>query len=386
MREFDVLVVGGGPAGSTCARALARRGLRVGVLDRARFPRDKVCAGWITPAVVEELGLDLAEYAAERVLQPIRGFRVALEGGPAAEARHREVVSYAIRRCEFDEALLRGAGAELLLGEGLRDLAREGGRIRVNGRFAARVVVGAGGHFCPVARWLGARPGEGEPAVVAREVEFPMEPEQEAACPVDPELPELFFARDLRGYGWVVRKGRWLNVGIGRQDAHRFPERVDAFLDFLERCGRVPPGLPRRLRGHAYLLYEQAPRPLGASGVLLVGDAAGLAYNRSGEGIRPAVESGLLAARVIAEAGGRVDDAAVDRYRELLTARFGERRGHPRPGPTDWLPAAWRAPVVGWLLGRAWFARPVVVDRWFLHRHVPPLPADGVSAEAPAAA
>ncbi|MGH8310611.1 MAG: FAD-dependent oxidoreductase, partial [Steroidobacteraceae bacterium] len=62
MRQCDVLVVGGGPAGSTCAWALSRAGLEVLVIDRARFPRDKVCAGWVTLPVFEALELDPGEY------------------------------------------------------------------------------------------------------------------------------------------------------------------------------------------------------------------------------------------------------------------------------------------------------------------------------------
>ncbi|MFI5317486.1 MAG: FAD-dependent oxidoreductase, partial [Myxococcota bacterium] len=54
MESFDALIVGGGPAGSTCARELARLGLRAALLDAKYFPRDKVCAGWITPQILAE--------------------------------------------------------------------------------------------------------------------------------------------------------------------------------------------------------------------------------------------------------------------------------------------------------------------------------------------
>ena len=66
----DALIVGGGPAGSSCAWALRRAGLAVWVLDKSKFPRDKVCAGWITPPVIETLEIDRADYAAHHVLQP----------------------------------------------------------------------------------------------------------------------------------------------------------------------------------------------------------------------------------------------------------------------------------------------------------------------------
>jgi flavin-dependent dehydrogenase len=285
-----------------------------------------------------------------------------------------EVVSYGIRRREFDHFLLERCGAPLRLGEPLRELRRECGRWLVNGEIEARWLVGAGGHFCPVARELGARPGGVEPGtVVAREIEFEMTPAQQTSCPAHPELPEIIFAADLRGYGWVVRKGDWLNVGIGRQDPKAFPRRVEGFLDWLVERGRVPADLPYRLRGHAYLLYDAAPRPLWGEGVLLVGDAAGLAYGRSGEGIRPAVESGLLAARALREPGASGVGRA---YAGAIAARFGRRRGRRRAGLIDWLPQrCWRG-LAGRALASPWFARHVVVDRWFLHRRVAPLAAD----------
>jgi flavin-dependent dehydrogenase len=375
MERADVVVVGGGPAGSSLAFGLRASGLRVVVIDRRCFPRDKTCAGWITPQVLAELQVDPEIYAKERVLQPIHGFRVRRIGDREATARWPRVVSYGIRRCELDHFLLERCEAELRLGEPLRELVRGGDGWVVNGAWTAPLVVGAGGHFCPVARLLSDAGPEGEPLVAAQEVEFLLAPEQAAACPVDPELPELVFTEDLRGYGWVFRKAGWLNVGLGRQDKAHLSAHVDRFLDVLRGEGRLPPDLPRDFKGHAYLLYDQAPRRVVGDGLALVGDAAGLAYPRSGEGIRPAVESGLLLARALRDgraAGRRPGDPEIlARYRRDLEARFGPRRR--RLGPTDFLPAPLARRLAGRLLGAPWFARRVVVERWFVHAHEPPL-------------
>ena len=373
MERCDVLIVGGGPGGSSCARGLRGSGLDVVVLDRERFPRDKVCAGWVTPQIWQTLAIDPADYRKDRIMQPIRGFAVERVGHARVAVDCGEVVSYGIRRLEFDHFLLARCGARLRLGEPLRELKRERGRWLVNGEIEARWLVGAGGHFCPVARQLGARPGAGEPGtVVAREIEFEMTPAQRASCPTHPELPELSFAADLRGYGWMVRKGDWLNVGIGRQDPKTFPRWVEEFLDWVVEHGRVPADLPRGLRGHAYLLYDEAPRPLSGEGLLVVGDAAGLAYRRSGEGIRPAVESGLLAAQALRKVGASGVERA---YARSIVARFGHRHARGHRGFTDWLPRRWGEGLAGRALAMPWFARHVVVDRWFLHRRVPPLAA-----------
>jgi flavin-dependent dehydrogenase len=376
VERCDVLVVGGGPAGSSCAWGLRDSRLHVVVADRAAFPREKACAGWITPRAVAALGLDLELYREGRVLQPLRGFALAVQGGVATPVDCGEVVSWGVRRSELDGFLLERGPATLRLGEPLEDLRREGGRWVMNGALSARVVVGAGGHFCPVARRLGARPGGLEPATwLARAVEFEMTPEQRRGCAVRPDLPALYLSRDLRGCGWVVRKGDWLCVGLLRREALDLPARTDAFLSWLATTGRAPARMPKPGESHAYLPNAGSPRPLAAEGVLLAGDAAGVACARSGEGIGPAVESGLLAARAIA-AGIRGSHTEMARaYARAVLARLGARRGRVRPGLVALLPEAGRSALARRALASPVFARRVVVERWLLRRGVAPLGA-----------
>ncbi|HEY7924135.1 MAG TPA: FAD-dependent monooxygenase [Vicinamibacteria bacterium] len=157
LQECDALVVGGGPAGSTCASWLRRAGLDVLVMDRARFPRDKPCAGWVTPQAMAAAELDVDDYGARHVLQPIRGLRTCQVGAPAANVGYPEVVGWGVRRCEFDDYLLRRSGARVRY-EAVLTLRREGADFVVNDAVRAPLVVGAGGQFCPVARALGAGP------------------------------------------------------------------------------------------------------------------------------------------------------------------------------------------------------------------------------------
>jgi flavin-dependent dehydrogenase len=156
MDACDVVIVGAGPAGSSCAWGLQRAGIDTLILDKRTFPRDKVCGGWITPAVLEELQIDPADYGASRVFQPLTGFRTSCMGGREVYTGYGRPVSYGIRRCEFDEFLLKRSGARILEGTPLESLERSGEDWIVNGAIKARLVVGAGGHFCPVARFLGA--------------------------------------------------------------------------------------------------------------------------------------------------------------------------------------------------------------------------------------
>lgn len=376
-RDCDVLIVGAGPAGSTCAWQLRRAGFDVLVMDKQEFPRDKVCAGWITPAVVASLELDLDDYAAGRALQPIRGFRIGTIGGAEANIRYDAAVSFGIRRCEFDDYLLRRSRARLALGEPMKSMVRDQGSWWVNGRIRTPLVIGAGGNFCPVARILGVDGAGGEAIVVAQEAEFRVPGRRDGATEVD--VAQIYFCPDLKGYGWCFPKGDYLNVGLGREDTHRLSEHVERFRHWLQQRGAIPDELPGKFCGHAYVLYTESRRRLLDDGVLLIGDAAGLAYPRSGEGIRPAIESALIAATVIGDAAGDYSRANLAPYAQRLAERLGERK--PEPEAAAFLPRGLRHFLAAKLLATQWFDRNVVVDRWFLHAGQPAM-APGRPARA----
>jgi geranylgeranyl reductase family protein len=368
---LDLLIVGGGPAGSTLAWALQDSGLDIAIMDKESFPRQKVCAGWITPAVIEELDIDLDDYARGRVLQPINGFRISKLGQKQVQSHYPgEPVSYGIRRFEFDDYLLQRSKARLLTPGAFKHMERVDDGWCVNGDINAKLVVGAGGHFCPVARAIGSK-GVSEVAVAAQEIEFEMSAEQAEACTIDPAVPELFFTPDLKGYGWVFRKGNFLNIGLGREDRHKLTGHVHNFIEYLKQHNKVPQDMPARLNGHAYLLYPHAMRSIVNDNVLLIGDAAGLAYAQSGEGIRPAIESALLAARVIEQCHGDYSAAQLQPYHALIEQRFGHRQ--PEPALLDRLPAGIKQLVASELMKTGWFTKKIVTDRWFLHTHQQPL-------------
>jgi flavin-dependent dehydrogenase len=353
----DALVVGGGPGGSTCARLLRLAGWNVVVADRARFPRDKVCAGWITPGVFPLLDLDAAEYRATGMtLQEITAFRTSVIGASAVETTYDHVASYAIRRCEFDDFLLRRACARVLENTPVTTLRRADGRWIVNEAIDAGVVVGAGGHFCPVARHLRGGADTSTP-VVAKEAEFRLDGRASGTAG---STPELFFCRDLEGYGWCVRKGDYLNVGIGRRTSVDFNNHVRDFMAFLERTCTLSPAADLKWRGHAYLASGAGARPLVADGMLLVGDAAGLAYAESGEGIGPAIESGRRAAEMLIALNGRSQAADLQPYADILARR------HPRARPTPATLKSAAAALGRLLLGSRTFTRHIMLNRWFL--------------------
>jgi len=183
-------------------------------------------------------------------------------------------------------------------------------------------------------------------------------------------MPELYFCNDLKSYGWCVRKGDFINIGLGREDNQSISQHVTAFKQFLLMTGRTPSDIELRFKGHAYLLYRHARRRLVDDGVLLIGDAADLAYTQSGEGIRPAVESGLLAAATILQAEGDYSRDTLEAYTCRLTSRLGTRNTHDW---TDMLPTFFKSRLAGKLLASRWFVQHLLLDRWFLHAHEPQL-------------
>jgi flavin-dependent dehydrogenase len=360
MDRCDVLIVGGGPAGSTCAWRLVRAGFDVLVVDASSFPRHKACAGWITPPVFALLQISAREYGSGRSIESITGFRTAVVGGPQLETWYGRTVSYAIRRAEFDAYLLHRSAARLRLGYRVGRVRATADGWVVNDELEAPVLVGAGGHFCPVARILNASPPGGT-VVAARVVEFQMDAAQEAACTVDASAPEIYLDRDFTGYGWVVRKGSILNVGFGRLGARGLASHVAAFVEHLQNLGRLPPGTPAEWPGHAYLLRETAARALVGDRVVLIGDAAGLARGCSGEGIRPAIESGLAAADTLIATRGSYGKAALESYRSRLEGRLGPMCASSGAAR---VPPRVRSWVAERLLRSRWFTRRFVLDRW----------------------
>lgn len=325
MIQTDVLIVGGGPAGSTCAWALRRYGAKCIILDRAAFPRAKLCAGWITEDVFVDLEVEPGEYphaltTLTTLYVSVRGARVRL---PAQQL--------AIRRVEFDDWLLRRAEVPVHVHQARTIVRRDGGYV-VDETFFAPYIVGAAGTHCPVAATFfeEANPRSPDALIVAQEEEFAYPYPEDGfgnACHL------WFLEEGLPGYAWYVPKqGGIVNVGVGgkaetlRAQGRTIREYWDLLTARLARSHLVEHH-DFKPTGHAYYLQEDE-RTLRKGDAFVIGDAAGLATSDMGEGIAPAVRSGLLVAETIV-GGGEIDMDALRRFSQppvfaqLLARAYG---------------------------------------------------------------
>ncbi len=368
MELHDVIVVGAGPAGAIAAGALASHGLNVLVVDKDTFPREKPCAGWISPLVFELTGISPQEYMKSGTLISFSSLVVWDLKGVPREVEFKRTMGYGIIRSEFDSFLVkRMRGAALKEGVRVSSVERDGHGVVINGSLKAKVIIGAGGHFCPVAKRFGEE-GTNEKAVAAVVSETRLDKETIMGLTPNPDTPEIVFNEDFSGYGWYFPKGEYLNIGVGSTSPKDVNSHKERLLKRLGDLGRLPdPGrYPlSKFSGHAYKLFKVAPRRLVSDRVILVGDSAGVAYNMTGEGIGPAIFSGLAAARTIIDAGGNYSAENLSVYRKRIYSRFG------RPYSPLFLSIAPLIPksVIGLLrriaLGGSFGRREIVAKRWF---------------------
>lgn len=291
-KTVDVVVVGGGPAGSTCARDLVSAGYEVTVLDRAVFPRTKLCAGWVTPDALADLELDPTDYPHRFLTFEQLQLHWKWLGISHASRQH------SIRRFEFDDYLLRRSGARVVRHK-VRNIERDGDDFVIDEEIRCRYLVGAGGTACPVYRefFNDINPRARALQTATLEQEYPFD-WRDGDC-------HLWFFRDgLPGYAWYVPKqDGYVNIGLGGMSVklkagnHPIQFYWQEFISYL-RKRKLIDDTALDPKGHSYYLRGNVD-VVRRGNAYIVGDAIGLATRDMCEGIGPAIKSARLAARSI---------------------------------------------------------------------------------------
>lgn len=294
--HFDVIVVGGGPAGSAAAYTLAAGGIDVCLVDRCVFPRHKLCGGLLTlrskkifdrvfgvswDPVIDAVSRSLFFYHNTDLLNSVRDYKDL----------------FFTQRYNFDNYLLglaEKANTRLLQGNGARKIDIDKGLLTLGDGavLSYRYLIGADGINSRVAATLFGNSFDKSTLAYGLEMEVPLGGSTQRI--VD---PEIYFGVVNWGYGWVFPKKETLTVGIGGLHG-KTPDLKRRFDGFVKmRFGDMPKAEPK---GH-YIPFGNYRRRPGLKNVLLCGDAAGLADPITGEGIAFAMQSGYYAALSIME-------------------------------------------------------------------------------------
>lgn len=292
-RNFDVAVIGAGPAGATLAYELARKGIEVLLLDKEKFPRYKCCAGGISARAARLLDCDISSVVEDR----IHDVKFAYHSSRPWVGHDDQVLLYTVMRDRFDSLLVNRAeraGAVFIDRQEVTDVGMSADGVKVStadSAFLGRFVAGADGVYSPVAKHLGIRRSTDYVAAMGAELVGP--PEDMArwngqVC--------MDFGYVSGGYAWVFPKSGHVSVGVSCS-AFRAKDLRQAYGSFIRslhidhystaRCGSW---LIPTWRGDSVLWRSRA---------LLLGDAAGLVDLLTGEGIYHALLSAHLAASVL---------------------------------------------------------------------------------------
>ena len=315
--EFDVVVVGAGPAGSSAALAARQGGASVLLLDRTTFPRDKTCGDGIAPHTLDALR-DLGVTGIEDGYQPVPALHLVGPSG-ASVVRRLARPDYTIPRTVFDARLVTAAvsAGATFAPHAVRSMQVRPASVVLDGIISARVVIGADGAYSLVRRKIGAASNPDTGMALAIRGYAP------AVGPVQQHIIAAP-ATQWPAYAWnfPIGDGR-ANIGYGQLLGNEPLTREHLLSRLAQLLPDVDTAGATALRAHHLPLSTHRPTP-GEGRLLLAGDALSLINPFTGEGIFYAVLSGRLAGLSAAKAGAH----AAKHYRDALRRRLGRHLRH----------------------------------------------------------
>ncbi|UCE10851.1 MAG: geranylgeranyl reductase family protein [Candidatus Thorarchaeota archaeon] len=333
MPDYDVIIVGGGPAGSTTARGVAQSGLSILLVDKETFPRAKPCAGGVIELVRHTLDFSIDEV----VQREVYGHHLFSPSGLMVDTTQDEKSGCMVMRSEFDDLLLRkarDAGAEVREDVRIDKALQDSNGVTVTTSqgesISAKYLVGADGINSTVAKEIGFYDGwKKDSAAVCIEVEAEVGEETvERICGVpfdkDGVALHIYFGKVPHGYIWCFPKRSILSLGAGcRQDlAKNMRSHFTDWLEQFKRDNEVE--LEIISDTSARIPYSGAAKKTVLGRTLIVGDAAGFVSPFSGEGLSMAVMSGIHASTALEQANQRQDPRLLRMYEKDWKRDFGD--------------------------------------------------------------
>lgn len=293
---FDCIIVGAGPAGSSAAYHLAKQGHSVLVLDKASFPRTKSCGGGVSPAVAQWFDFDFTPIVQNHVSQVKYTFKM----GDPAEVELQDVTPmWMVKRSQFDNFLIEQAtvkGAEFKSGVEVTGASLQGDTWQVqtsDGTFEGKYLIAADGANSTVAKLIGM---EDTSTIAAASLQVPGELSDRR------KMTAFFDFGSLKnGFMWCFPKadGYSLSAAYVRNPKGKSDELKKQLTKYAELFDLD--ASQGEYKEHPLNLWQK-DRPLHSDRALLVGEAAGMVDPLIGEGIRPAMYTGVKAAGAVSSA------------------------------------------------------------------------------------
>ncbi|ACD90203.1 MAG: geranylgeranyl reductase family protein [Chlorobium limicola] len=312
---YTCLVVGAGPSGSSAAYTFAKNGMDVCVIDKAIFPRDKLCGGLLTRRT-KQCFLDVFGTGWEDIHECWSNGALFFHKGQMINAIENYGELFFCNRRTFDHALLEkvmAKGADVVLGDRVEgvDTTLKMCRLRSGREIRYRYLIGADGVNSVVARAVTSKGFDRNRYAFAVQAETP-----DVICRQnDMILPEIYFGEVDWGYGWVFPKKNSYSVGIGAL-CQKNGDVAGKFREFYLARNSQPCSVT--LKGH-YIPFGNFSRNAVAKDIVIVGDAAGLVDPITGEGIAYAIESGQYAAQAVILASSNKNITLADEYEKYYS-------------------------------------------------------------------